>query len=60
MATIAQGPPYSCGADDISCFCTKSNWAYGIRDCSAQACDAVQAAAAVAYGYSRCQGKSAH
>ncbi|KAK3344379.1 hypothetical protein B0T25DRAFT_325094 [Lasiosphaeria hispida] len=29
---------FSCGADDIACLCKAQNWAYGIRDCSIQAC----------------------
>ena len=58
MARIAN-TEFSCGQGDTSCFCSKSNWAYGIRDCSAQACDGGQAAQAVAYANSQCQGVSA-
>lgn len=55
MAKIAQSQ-FSCAAGDVSCFCSKSNWAYGLRDCSAQACDATQAAAALAWANSQCSG----
>lgn len=55
MAKIANSE-FMCGAGDIACFCTKSNWAYGVRDCSAQACDATQAAAALAWAASQCNG----
>jgi len=58
MARIAQ-TEFSCAADDLSCFCTKSNWAYGIRDCSLQACDADQSSAAISWAYARCAGIAA-
>lgn len=47
---------YSCPAGDQACFCSQSNWAYGVRDCSQQACDASQAAQAIGYALSQCQG----
>jgi len=58
MAKIAE-TEFSCGANDLNCFCTKSNWAYGIRDCSRQACDAAQADAAITWAYARCAGIAA-
>ncbi|KAH8624466.1 hypothetical protein IG631_21205 [Alternaria alternata] len=58
MARIAQ-TEFSCASDDIGCFCTQSNWAYGIRDCSRQACDADQSAQAVSWAYARCAGVAA-
>lgn len=57
MARIAQSE-FSCG-DDIACFCSRSNWAFGIRDCSRQACDAEQSASAVQWAYARCAGIAA-
>ncbi|KAH7561843.1 anthranilate synthase component i [Bipolaris maydis] len=57
MARIAQSE-LSCG-DDIACFCSRSNWAFGIRDCSRQACDAEQSASAVQWAYARCAGIAA-
>lgn len=53
MARIAN-TQFSCAAGDIGCFCGQSNWAYGIRDCSAQACDAEQAAQAVTWANGQC------
>jgi len=53
MAKIAN-TELQCGAGDIACFCSKSNWAYGVRDCSAQACNANEAAQAVAWATSQC------
>jgi len=58
MATIAQ-TEFQCESSDISCFCTQSNWAYGIRDCTRQACDADQSASAVQWAYARCAGVAA-
>ncbi|EMD69306.1 hypothetical protein COCSADRAFT_195142 [Bipolaris sorokiniana ND90Pr] len=58
MARIAQSE-FSCGSDDIACFCSRSNWAFGIRDCSRQACDAEQSASAVQWAYARCSGIAA-
>ncbi|KAH4613042.1 hypothetical protein HBH82_018450 [Parastagonospora nodorum] len=55
MATIAQSQ-FQCAQNDQGCFCTKSNWAYGIRDCSQQACGAEESAAAVSYAAGICQG----
>ncbi|KAF3048024.1 hypothetical protein E8E12_007405 [Didymella heteroderae] len=46
---------FSCPAGDQACFCSQSNWAYGVRDCSQQACDAEQAAQAIGYAQSQCQ-----
>jgi hypothetical protein len=56
MARIASSD-LMCGAGDTNCFCTKSNWAYGVRDCAQQACNAVEAAQAVAYGAAQCASK---
>ncbi|KAH7382138.1 hypothetical protein BKA66DRAFT_113495 [Pyrenochaeta sp. MPI-SDFR-AT-0127] len=55
MANIAN-TQFSCAAGDVSCFCNQSNWAYGVRDCSAQACDAEQAAQAVQWAAGQCNG----
>lgn len=55
MATIAN-QQFQCGAGDVSCFCTKSNWAYGVRDCSRQACSADESAQAIAWASSQCGG----
>ncbi|KAJ4381346.1 hypothetical protein N0V86_003695 [Didymella sp. IMI 355093] len=46
----------SCPAGDQACFCSRSNWAYGVRDCSRQACDAEQATQAINYAQNLCQG----
>jgi hypothetical protein len=47
----------SCPAGDQACFCSRSNWAYGVRDCARQACDADQASQAINYAQNLCQGK---
>jgi hypothetical protein len=47
---------FACPAGDQACFCSQSNWAYGVRDCSRQACDADQAAQAISYAQGQCQG----
>ena len=47
---------FACPAGDSACFCSRSNWAYGIRDCSQQACDAEQAGQAISYAAGLCQG----
>lgn len=49
---------FSCPAGDTACFCSRSNWAYGIRDCSRQACDAEQAGQAISYAAGLCEGES--
>jgi len=56
MARIAN-TEFSCPAGDVNCFCSKSNWAYGIRDCSAQACGPDEAAQAVSWATKQCTGK---
>ncbi|KAF1836851.1 hypothetical protein BDW02DRAFT_201825 [Decorospora gaudefroyi] len=58
MAQIAESE-FSCGTDDLDCFCTKSRWAYGVRDCSQEACDEQQAAAAINWAFARCAGVAA-
>jgi hypothetical protein len=55
MATIAQSE-FQCAQGDTSCFCTKSNWAYGVRDCSRQACGEAESAQAVAWAAGQCIG----
>ncbi|KAH8710074.1 hypothetical protein GQ44DRAFT_440741 [Phaeosphaeriaceae sp. PMI808] len=55
MARIAN-QEFSCGAGDVACFCTKSNWAYGVRDCSRQACSSEESAQAVAWAAGQCGG----
>merc|ERR1711941_12968 len=47
---------FACPAGDTACFCSQSNWAYGIRDCSRQACDAEQAGQAISYAAGICEG----
>lgn len=49
---------FACPAGDTACFCSQSNWAYGIRDCSRQACDAEQAGQAISYAAGICEGES--
>lgn len=49
---------FSCAAGDTACFCTQSNWAYGVRDCSRQACSGEESAQAVSYAAGLCQGES--
>ncbi|KAF3028720.1 hypothetical protein E8E12_000664 [Didymella heteroderae] len=46
---------FSCPAGDTACFCSQSNWAYGVRDCSRQACSEEQARQAVSYAAGLCQ-----
>jgi hypothetical protein len=58
MATIAQ-TQLQCGAGDTNCFCTKSNWAFGVRDCSLQACSAEESAQAIAYASATCASEFA-
>ncbi|KAF1350392.1 hypothetical protein EJ07DRAFT_184095 [Lizonia empirigonia] len=53
---IIANTEFSCAAGDTACFCTKSNWAYGVRDCSRQACSGEESAQAVSYAASLCQG----
>jgi hypothetical protein len=55
MAMIAQ-TSLQCAQGDTNCFCTKSNWAYGIRDCTRQACGDAESAAAVAWAAQQCVG----
>lgn len=59
MAQIANSE-FSCASGDVGCFCTKSNWAYGIRDCSKQACSADEAGQAVTWAAGQCTGMHAH
>jgi hypothetical protein len=49
---------FSCAAGDTACFCTKSNWAYGVRDCTREACGADESAQAVNFAAGLCQGGS--
>jgi hypothetical protein len=53
MATIAE-TQFQCSTGDQICFCTKSNWAYGIRDCTRQACGDAESASAIAYAAGLC------
>lgn len=53
MAKIANSE-FSCAAGDVGCFCHESNWAYGIRDCSQQACSADEAAQAITWASGQC------
>lgn len=46
---------FGCAAGDTACFCRESNWAYGVRDCSRQACSAEESAQAVSYAAGLCQ-----
>jgi hypothetical protein len=55
---IIANTQFSCAAGDTACFCTQSNWAYGVRDCSRQACNSEESAQAVAYAVGLCLGKS--
>lgn len=56
MATIAN-TQFQCGNGDVNCFCNQSNYAYGVRDCTRQACSAADSAAAVAFAAGQCGGK---
>jgi hypothetical protein len=58
MAQIAR-TNFQCANDDLGCFCNESNWAYGIRDCAQQACDAEQAGSAITWANARCAGVAA-
>jgi hypothetical protein len=58
MATIAH-TEFMCADSDLACFCGQSNWAYGIRDCAQQACDAQQAGSAISWANARCAGVAA-
>ncbi|KAJ4991067.1 CFEM domain-containing protein [Stagonosporopsis vannaccii] len=46
---------FSCAAGDTACFCSQSNWAYGVRDCSREACNDEEAGQAVSYAAGLCQ-----
>ncbi|KNG50241.1 anthranilate synthase component i [Stemphylium lycopersici] len=50
---------FQCDDSDIACFCTRSNWAFGIRDCTREACDNQQSASAIEWAYARCVGVAA-
>lgn len=50
---IALAPSLGCSAD-AACLCTKPDFAYGIRDCSNEACGADVASTVIAYGSSYC------
>ncbi|KAF9698666.1 hypothetical protein EKO04_003444 [Ascochyta lentis] len=52
---IIANTQFSCPAGDTSCFCTQSNWAYGVRDCSRQACSGEESAQAISYAAGICQ-----
>ncbi|KAF2024148.1 hypothetical protein EK21DRAFT_118066 [Setomelanomma holmii] len=53
MAQIAI-TEFQCAANDYGCYCTKSNYGYGVRDCVNQACSQGDAAAAIAYAAAQC------
>jgi hypothetical protein len=55
MAMVAR-QNFSCDDNDLGCFCNESNWAYGIRDCSNEACEPQEALSAQAWAAARCAG----
>lgn len=44
-----------CATGDIACLCTKPDFIYGLRDCSAAVCNNGQAAEVVSYGLAICR-----
>jgi len=55
MINIAQ-TQFGCGAGDVSCYCSKMDFAYGVRDCSNEACSSSQdAATAISFATAYCQ-----
>ncbi|KZM21512.1 uncharacterized protein EKO05_0006251 [Ascochyta rabiei] len=52
---IIANTQFSCAAGDTACFCTQSNWAYGVRDCSSQACSGEESVQAISYAAGLCQ-----
>lgn len=43
-----------CSASDINCMCNNSDFGYGIRDCTVQACSSADVSAVSAAGASLC------
>ncbi|KAL6860353.1 hypothetical protein ACO1O0_004380 [Amphichorda felina] len=44
-----------CATKDLACLCANKDFAYGLRDCSAETCGSDKAGAVVAYGVKICE-----
>lgn len=51
----AKAVELGCAANDLKCLCTKKDFAYGLRDCSAATCGEDKAGPIVAYGVQVCK-----
>jgi hypothetical protein len=52
----ALGCPPTNGQPNAACLCGNQNFAYGLRDCTYQACGQTDGTAVEAYGASYCSG----
>ncbi|KYG44027.1 hypothetical protein M433DRAFT_70375 [Acidomyces richmondensis BFW] len=61
MIGLAQSQ-MGCASGDVSCYCSKPDFGYGVRDCSDQACsNSQQAESVISFGSSYCASAlSAH
>jgi hypothetical protein len=46
---------FACSPGNTACFCGESNWAYGVRDCSRQACGEEESSQAISYAAGLCK-----
>ncbi|PGH36376.1 hypothetical protein GX50_00711 [[Emmonsia] crescens] len=55
---MSLAPQLGCRADDVACLCSNMDFAYGVRDCTIQACGGQDLAAAMAIAQQVCPSGS--